>query len=73
MENVSSGSPVYMVQRTQVNVPPIWCPIRIGDTTVKMELDTGAGVTLIDENTIPTDKTAPAVICLWHPSKIVLW
>ena len=59
MENVSNDSPVYMVQRTQVNVPPIWCPIRIGGTTVKMELDTGAGVTLIDEHTYRQIKPRP--------------
>ena len=52
LENMSTPSqPVYLVNRTQVSSPPIWCPVQICNTQVNMELDTGAGVTLIDEDT----------------------
>ncbi|XP_043193613.1 uncharacterized protein K02A2.6-like isoform X1 [Amphibalanus amphitrite] len=52
LENLSTPSqPVYVVNRAQVSSPPIWCPVQICSTQVNMELDTGAGVTLIDEHT----------------------
>ena len=74
MENVSNDSPVYMVQRTKVNVPPIWCSILIGSTTVNMELDTGAGVTLIDENTYRQLMPRPRLsVCGTRLKSYVLW
>ena len=62
LENLSTPSqPVYMVNRTQVSSPPIWCPVHICDTQVNMELDTGAGVTLIDEDTYNRLKSRPGL------------
>ena len=51
LDNISDSDPVYMVRRTGVSVPPIWCPVVMQGKRVDMELDTGAGVTIIDEHT----------------------
>ena len=59
-ENVSEPQqPVYIVNRDQVSPPPIWCPVNICNTVVNMELDTGAGVTLIDEITYKKMQNRP--------------
>ena len=63
LENMSTPSqPVYLVNRTQVSSPPIWCPVQICDTQVNMELDTGAGVTLIDEDTYKRFQNRPKLL-----------
>ena len=51
--------PVYIVNRGQVSPPPIWCPITICGRSIDMELDTGAGVTLIDEHTYKQMRDRP--------------
>ena len=60
LENLSTPSqPVYVVNRAQVSSPPIWCSVRMCSMQVNMELDTGAGVTLIDEDTYKRFQNRP--------------